>query len=198
LTSSSRGIAQSSAEDRELLVRLTGDERDARDAFETIFRAWYAPLARATQALVRDAGVAEELAQDVMLELWRRRTDLVAEASAQAYLFRAARNRAYNHLRHLSIVRRRLPFADARASHDPGAPVQLEAAELDTAIQRAMDTLPPRCREVFELSREEGLRYADIADRLGVSVKTVETHMGKALRTLREQLAPWLRGGEPR
>jgi RNA polymerase sigma-70 factor, ECF subfamily len=198
LTSSSRGIAQSSAEDRELLVRLTGDERDARDAFETIFRKWYVPVARATQALVRDAGVAEELAQDVMLELWRRRADLVAEASAQAYLFRAARNRAYNHLRHLAIVRRRLPLSGGRVSHDPEAPVQLEAAELDAAIQRAMDALPPRCREVFELSREEGLRYADIADRLGVSVKTVETHMGKALRTLREQLAPWLRGGDPR
>jgi RNA polymerase sigma-70 factor (ECF subfamily) len=194
----SRAFAQSSAEDRELLARLTGDERDASEAFETIFRTWYAPLARATQALVRDAGVAEELAQDVMLELWRRRRDLVAEASAQAYLFRAARNRAYNHLRHLSIVRRRLPFAGGRVADDPDAPIQLEAAELDGAIQRAMAALPPRCREVFELSRGEGLRYADIADRLGVSVKTVETHMGKALRTLREQLAPWLRGGEPR
>ena len=67
--------------------------------------------------------------------------------------------------------------------------------ELQAAIARAMDGLPPRCREVFELSRLHGLKYAEIAQVLGVTVKAVEAQMARALRTMREELAPWLPGG---
>jgi RNA polymerase sigma-70 factor (ECF subfamily) len=65
-------------------------------------------------------------------------------------------------------------------------------AELNAAIQAAIAGLPDRCREVFELSRVSGLKYSEIATRLGISVKTVEAQMGKALRVMREKLAPWL------
>jgi RNA polymerase sigma-70 factor (ECF subfamily) len=64
--------------------------------------------------------------------------------------------------------------------------------ELSVAVQAAVQSLPDRCREVFELSRVHGLKYAEIARQLGISVKTVEAQMGKALRTLREKLAGWL------
>ena len=67
--------------------------------------------------------------------------------------------------------------------------------ELAAALKEAMGALPERCREVFELSRVQGLRYAEIAAVLGISIKTVEGQMGRALRILRERLAPWLPGG---
>ena len=179
--------------DAELLARLrAGDEA----AYDAIFRAWYAPLVRAAQAVVRERAVAEELAQDVMLELWRRRESLAAETSVQAYLFRAARNRALNHLRHLRVQREGAPFAAQDESRDAPAPAQLVAAELGAAIRMAMDELPPRCREVFELSRVRGLKYAEIAETLGVSVKAVEGQMARALRTMRERLAPWMPPGQ--
>ena len=177
----------------ELVARLrAGDE----DAYDTIFRQWYAPVVRAAEAVVRERAVAEELAQDVMLELWRRRDRLDADLSIQGYLLRAVRNRALNHVRHLRVERDGAPFAASPRSRDADAPSTLAADEITRAFEQALDELPPRCREVFELSRGQGLRYSEIATRLGVSVKAVEAHMGRALRTMRERLAPWLPDGD--
>ena len=175
--------------DRELLERLRqGDSA----AFDEIFRTWYGPLVGTAERMLRDRAVAEELVQDVMLELWRRRETLAADGSAQAYLFQATRNRVLNHLRHLKIEQRSEPDVRGESSSTPHADAAVVEEELDVAVQRAVQSLPDRCREVFELSRVHGLKYAEIARQLGISVKTVEAQMGKALRTLRERLAPWL------
>ena len=182
--------------DLDLLARLSGPEEEARDAFDAIFRAWYAPLVRAADAVVRERAVAEELVQDVMLELWRRRDRLGADGSPQAYLFQATRNRALNHLRHLRVAQKNATQAAPPESRDASAPSQLVADEMEAAARLAIEGLTPRCREVWELSRVHGLRYAEIASTLGVSVKAVEAQMGKALKALREGLAPWLPDGE--
>lgn len=188
--------AYSIVDDRDLLARLRrGDEREAEAAFDAIFRGWYARLVRMAEGLVRDRAVAEELAQDVLLELWRRRETLDAEGSAGAYLFRATRNRALNHLRHLKVERREAAEVAPDPVRPATAPGELEAEDMEAAVRRAMDSLTPRCREVFELSRVHNMRYSEIAETLGVSVKAVEAQMGKALRAMREHLAPWLPGG---
>lgn len=144
--------------------------------------------------LVRDQAVAEELVQDVLLELWRRREQLAVQGSPQAYLFQATRNRALNHLRHRQVHRRAEPRLVAGEAPAPSASAEIEAGELEAAVRQAVDELTPRCREVFELSRVHGFRYAEIAETLGVSVKAVEAQMTRALRTLRGRLAPWLPG----
>ena len=175
--------------DRELLDRLRqGDSA----AFDQIFRTWYGPLVGTAERMLRDRAVAEELVQDVMLELWRRRESLAADGSPQAYLFQATRNRVLNHLRHLKIEQRSEPDVRHESSSTPHADAAVAEEELDVAVQRAVRSLPDRCSEVFELSRVHGLKYSEIASELGISVKTVEAQMGKALRTLRERLAPWL------
>jgi RNA polymerase sigma-70 factor (ECF subfamily) len=140
--------------------------------------------------------VAEEVVQEVMLELWRRRESLVVEDSLRAYLYRSTRNRALNHLRHERVERLGEPHAAGSAAVGPEAPARLVEEEIDVALREAVGSLPERCREVFELSRVHGLRYAEIASALGISVKTVEAQMGKALRTLRSRLAAWLPQGE--
>lgn len=183
-------------DDAALLARLGGDEPEAQQAFDAIFRAWYAPLVRAADAVVRERAIAEELVQEVMLELWRRRTQLAADGSPQAYLFRAARNRALNHLRNAQVVRRGAVHVAGPSALDAPAPAQLVSEEIEAAIHAATAALPPRCREVFEMSRGQGLKYAEIAATLGVSVKAVEAQMGRALRAMREHLAPWLPGGD--
>lgn len=173
----------------ELLVRLRrGDEA----AFETIFRKWYPSLVRAAESLVRSRTVAEELVQDVMLELWKRRESLAEESSPQAYLFQATKNRALNHIRHARIERDGEPHATRPEAVDSNAHSLVVEEEILVAVRKAVDGLPNRCREVFELSRTHGLRYSEIAATLGISIKTVEAQMGKALRTLRQELAPWL------
>lgn len=178
--------------DAELLPRLrSGDQ----EAFDSIFRAHYAALVRVVEAMLHRRDVAEEVVQEVMLELWRRRETLLVEESLRAYLFRAARNRALNSLRHDAIAKRAEPVVAEESVAPPGAYVQVVEEEIAVALREAMKDLPGRCREVFELSRVHGLRYAEIATTLGISVKTVEAQMGKALRILRDRMAPWLPGG---
>ena len=173
----------------DLLERLRlGDA----EAFETIFRSHYAPLVSAAAALTRDGATAEEIVQEVMLELWRRKAELVIDSSLRAYLFRATRNRALNQLRHERVVQDRAMFAAGETSTPSSADATLTEHEIDAAVEHALTALPERCREVFELSRKHGLRYAEIADVLGISVKTVEAQMGKALRILRDKLSAWL------
>ncbi len=178
--------------DTELLAALrSGDQ----SAFDAIFRAHYAALVRVVEAMLHRRDLAEEVVQEVMLELWRRRETLTVEESLRAYLFRAARNRALNALRHDAIAKRAEPVVAEDSVAPAGAQAQLVEEEIEVALREAMNELPERCREVFELSRVHGLRYAEIATTLGISVKTVEAQMGKALRILRERMAPWLPGG---
>jgi len=175
--------------DREL---LDGLHRGDHDAFDTIFRAHYGALVGLAESLLRGRGLAEEVVQEVMLELWRRRETLAVQESLRAYLFRATRNRALNQLRHERVRVAAAPRLTVETASAAVAEPNLVQEEIDAALAEAMNTLPPRCREVFELSRVHGLRYAEIATTLGLSVKTVEAQMGKALRILRERLAVWL------
>ena len=177
-------------DDLHLLERIRAGDSDA---FDALFRANYAGLVGTAERMLGRRDVAEEIVQDVMLELWRRRETLVVDDSLRGYLFRATRNRALNHLRHSAIEKRAEPeLAADRSESGSGAHAALVEEEIEVAVRRAVAALPERCREVFELSRVHGLRYAEIATTLGISVKTVEAQMGKALRILRERLAQWL------
>lgn len=176
-------------ESNNLFDRLRqGDET----AFDEIFRASYPSLVRSAESIVRSRAVAEEIVQDVMLELWRRRESLARDTSPQAYLFQSTRNRALNHVRHERVERRSEPDVVGPTEMAASAPAQLVEEEIAVALKSAVADLPERCREVFELSRTHGLKYSEIATVLGISVKTVEAQMGKALRSLRVKLANWL------
>jgi RNA polymerase sigma-70 factor (ECF subfamily) len=127
-----------------------------------------------------------------MLELWRRREQITITESLRAYLLRATRNRALNQLRHANVTRRAEPMLVGEESMNATGASQLVARELRDALTAAVAELPPACREVFQLSRSQGLRYSEIASTLGISVKTVESQMGKALKHLRLRLSSWL------
>jgi len=128
-----------------------------------------------------------------MLELWKRRETLADDSSPQAYLFQSTRNRSLNHLRHERVAKDAEPFATRSEIVESKAHSRMVEEEMRVAMRRAVDSLPDRCREIFELSRTNGLKYLEIAALLGISVKTVEAQMGKALRVLREELSPWLK-----
>jgi len=181
------------ADDRELLARLRAGETSA---FDAIFRANYPILVRVAEAMLRERAMAEEIAQDVMLELWRRRDSLDVTDSVRGYLLQATRNRTLNALRHRAIERKSEPHVIDGIGHLPPTDAAAREGEIEVALQSAIADLPDRCRQIFELSRVEGLKYAEIAIRLGISVKTVEVQMGKALRILRERLKAWLPAGE--
>jgi RNA polymerase sigma-70 factor (ECF subfamily) len=176
--------------DQDSFERLRkGDE----GGFDDIFRAHYAGLVGFAYSILKDRADAEDTAQEVMLELWRRRSNIVLETSLRAYLFQSTRNRALNRIRHQRVVDRAEPEITPPAAA-PRPDRALTEREMAVVVQQALADLPDRCREVFRLSREQGLRYAEIAAALGISVKTVEAQIGKALRLLRARLAPWLPG----
>lgn len=178
---------QRSLTDAELARRVRlGDEQ----ALEVIFRTYYPGLVGFVRRYVKTTEIAEELVQDLFLKLWSRRGSLGEIDSVKTYLFRAARNTALNHLRrrkleHEWLEKEGTTVTEERSLEGDEAVTESEVA---AAVRAAVDRLPPRCREVFMLSRDGGLTYGEIAKSLGISIKTVETQMGRALKALRESL----------
>ena len=173
----------------------TGDAQ----AFEALFRAYVEPLCSFAYSYVESESQAQEIVQDLFGRLWERRETLERPRSVRAYLYGATRNRVLNELRHARVERaflsRALRLESVRTSGPRPVPPEedLNASALAVAAERAVAELPPRCREVFTLTRDRHLSYAEAADVLGISPKTVEIHMGRALTFLRQRLADWLR-----
>lgn len=175
--------------EREQTALSTDDEAD-RELLERLFRTHYRELVGFASRYVESSSVAEDAVQDVFLALWRNRNAMRDSSGIRAYLYRSTYHRCLNALRHYRIERELSPAATGE-SHEIPADTRLIGEETAAAIRMAIDRLPERSRLMFRLSREEGLTYAEIARVTGVSVKTVETQMGRALRSLRERLAPF-------
>ena len=165
--------------------------RGDRKAFERLFRGQYEALCQFALNYVDRLRVAEDLVQDVFFDLWRERRTLDLKCSLEAYLYGMARNRALKHLRRRR-VRTDLTRGELRRNAPRAVPEQadnvLEHQEEEQKAKRAIEALPKRRRQVFMLSRRHDLTYAEIAEALGISVKTVETQMSRALKFLRERL----------
>jgi RNA polymerase sigma-70 factor (ECF subfamily) len=170
-----------------LAARLRAGDRDA---FEEVFRSNYGRLADYARGLVGSQDAAEDVVQEVFMTLWTKRKKVNSPDNVAAYLFRSVRNRGLNFLRHQRLVRDHSSRKAAEGvPHAPPADREAEGSEIAAAIGVAVAALPPRCREVFQLSRDRGLTYPEIAATLGISVKTVETLMGRALKAIHLRLA---------
>jgi RNA polymerase sigma-70 factor, ECF subfamily len=180
------------SDEARLLERLgAGDEA----AFDTIVRAHSAALVTYAAIITGSHESAEEVVQDVLFEVWRRRDRLIITSSLRLYLYAAVRNRAINASQRARRRRRLQDTAEREAvtQGDVERPIEAEfrvrEAEIDAAVRRAIDLLPSRCRVAYAYRWYHGLTYAEIADRLGVAVKTVEGQITAALKVLRKRLA---------
>src|SRR5688500_6442325 len=158
-----------------------------------IFRNYYQPLCNYAYTFLQDKEDAEEIVQSTFLLVWEKRDALAIRTSVKPYLYAMVRNACLNVLKHQKVKQKFAgeEIALADRSHDDVSQ-HVASNELELRIKVAMKELPEQCRMVFKLSRFEELKYAEIAEQLNISVKTVENHMGKALKIMREQLKDYL------
>jgi len=163
------------------------------EVYEQMFRQLYQPLCNYAYTFVRDRDVAEETVQNTFLNLWEKRESLSVQQSVKSYMYTMVRNACLNVLKHNKI---KLKHADEVMATEHEGYESVAQTVLHTELQQkildAMMALPEQCRLVFKLSRFEELKYQEIADQLGISIKTVENQMSKALRIMREQLRDYL------
>jgi RNA polymerase sigma-70 factor (ECF subfamily) len=139
--------------------------------------------------ILGDEDDAREVVHQVFISIWEKRQEIDLSASMKSYLFTSVHNRSLN------VIRDRKKFSSAEVPDVAGewdVSSVIESMELEEKILAVIRTLPEKCREVFEMSRFDGLKYSEIAKKLNISVKTVENQMSKALKILREKLAKYM------
>jgi RNA polymerase sigma-70 factor (ECF subfamily) len=157
--------------------------------FESLFRSSYVSLVRYARTMIKDHDTAEEIVQDLFFSLWQDKENLKIESSLNGYLFRSVHNRCLHFIEHNRVIARHAEEISYNQSENQESPSDiLNYKELQEKIARIIEKLPERCGKIFTMSRFEGLKYNEIAEKLSVSVKTVEANMGKALKEFRKEL----------
>ena len=153
-----------------------------------MFKTHFAGLYTYAYTILRDSHVAEEIVQDVFVKLFEKGQHIRIETSVESYLYRSVYNQSLNHRKHQKVKENYRKFILHR--QDPAFPPQDAGnyLELEAKLQLALEELPEQCRTIFQLSRFEELKYREIAERLGLSIKTVENQLSKALRIMRKRL----------
>ncbi len=169
-------------------------QQSDKDAFKELFDQYYAPLCFYARKIIDSPDQSRDIVQDVYIKLWDNRKELVIYKSLKAYMYQAVRNQSLNHL---EKRRRQVQFVEPgfcekkiesmhvlRSGHqDP-----VSEKDLSKRIWELVEELPEKRKSVFILYRKHGLSYSEIAEVMGITRKTVENQMGKALKFLRNQL----------
>jgi RNA polymerase sigma-70 factor (ECF subfamily) len=162
-------------------------------AFEQVFKTHFKNLHAYAFAMLKDEDDAEEMVQQVFFKLWERSEHLSLSGTIAAYLYRAVHNESLNFLKHKKVKKgHQLHVAYRMKNKSDQSYGRIFSKELENKFREALNELPEQCRTVFQLSRFEDMKYRDIADKLDISIKTVENHMGKALKLLRSKLVDFL------
>ena len=159
------------------------------EQFESLFRSSYVSLVRYAKTLIKDHDTAEEIVQDLFFRFWQDKEKIKIESSLTGYLFRSVHNKCLHYIDHNKVVERHAVEAMYIKSDSPENPSDiLHYKELQARIARILERLPERCGKIFYMNRYEGMTYNEIATKLSISVKTVESNMGRALKEFRKEL----------
>ena len=158
-------------------------------AFSQLFNEFYTPLCFFANRYVADLDKSRSLVQQVFVDLWIKHEKLNIHSSPKSYLYQSVKNRAIDYLRKEKI-NIAVSLSDENKNSTPFYDL-VEEAELNDKINKAINQLPEKCREIFILCRFENMKYADIAKKRNISVKTVEMQMGIALKKLRQSLSDY-------
>ena len=167
-----------------IIASLTAGNHAAMDY---LFDNYYNSLCNHALRLVKDASIAEDVVQEVMMTIWKKRAQINIDSSLKAYLYRSVTNRSLNHLRDKrnQVVEIEDKYLDVSADVEE----KIYYNETEQIIMNEVNKLSPRCRQIFIMNRLDQMKYKEIAAELEISVKTVEHHIAKGLHILRESLA---------
>jgi len=161
--------------------------------FEKLFRQYYQMLCSYALKFVGDPDTAEEIVQDLFYTLWEKRMEVRINTSVKSYLFSAVHNRCLKLIEHRTVEQKyRSYYLRNESEIDTEPNDSANMSDLQQIIDSTLDSLPERCGRIFRLNRFEGLKYYEIAEKLSISIKTVEANMGKALRHLRKNLKEFI------
>lgn len=163
-----------------------------RDAFETLFRENYSHLCAYANTFVRDVHASQDLVQEFLFHIWLKREEITIDVPLRAYLFRSVHNRCLNLLKHNKIKDKHRDDSLKQYREEVYENTDSETNELHQKIRQTIDKLPPERRKIFIMHRYDELKYKEIAEKLDISIKTVENQIGKALSFLRDELKNYL------
>lgn len=177
-------------QEKDVIERLRNGERTA---FELLFQFYYPGLVIYATQFAVDRLQAEDIVQNLFVRLWEKRQRVQLVGSLKSYLFTSVRNSCLNTLKHQKVenkyVEQLYDLSEKNLLYQPNLYI---ASELQEIILGAIDKLPERCREVFVMSRLEQMKNDEIAEKLDLSKRTVETHISHALKILRVELTDYL------
>ena len=161
-------------------------------AYRFLFDLYFSDLCNFLLIYLHNQSFAEEIALEVFTQIWEKRESLEVRSSLRAYLFTSAKNRAVSfYRREKQRLFTRLEIEEDQLSIDFNSQFYLENQELKEIIEEAVNSLPEKSRQIYRLAWEENLSHKEIAEKLNITAKTVENHVGIALRKLRSALAPY-------
>ena len=164
-----------------------------KKSFELLFKEYFKQLCFFARKFVSDEDASREIVHDVFINLWEKRDSIDPDKSIKSYLFTSVNNRCLNYLRDNKKFNKDIEnVEDIKEISNTDFSNKVEEAELQNKINDSINRLPDKCKSVFIKSRFEGLKYNEISEKLGVSVKTVEAQMSKALKILREELKEYM------
>jgi RNA polymerase sigma-70 factor, ECF subfamily len=174
------------AEGKVIQIMQLGDIK----TFEMTFKQYYKPLVHYSNTILRDMDEAEDIVQQSFITIWQKQAELQIETSLKSYLYKAVYNASLNRVKQQKVRQNYANELQAVSAY-PTAEVSHQK-ELETKIEWALSQLPEQCAKVFKMSRYDQLKYQAIANELNISIKTVENHVGKALKLMREMLKDYL------
>lgn len=173
-------------------ILIDGIKEGNMKIFDYLFHYYYSGLVVFSFKYVEDMAVAEDLVQDFFFQLWRNRQKIVIRQSIKSYFFSSVKNKSLDFLKHRKIgdkIIKELTYSSSDAFDEPDFLVE---SELNKQINEAINKLPVKCRKIFLMNRFEGIKPEQIARQENISVRTVEGHIGKAIKILRDELRPHL------
>ncbi len=175
------------------LLLIDGLVKRDKVVFDYIFNLYYSSLCAFSMQYIKDRDAVEDLVQDFFVLVWMEAPRLNITSSLKSYLFAGIKNRCLDFQKHLKVTKKHKDFILFTSDNqDNSSDHYIVESELRHSIEQSLRKLPPRCREIFELSRHKGLSNQEISDQLGITKRTVELQISNSLKILRKELAEFL------